>query len=253
MHSPEGFGHRARGDPRVAVAFCGAILLKTNVYVDGFNLYYGLLKSSPHRWLDLQRFCETLLVKNEINRILYFTAKLDARPHNPDQPTRQLAYLRALATLPKVEIYFGNFLTSVVRQPLVQVDPTTGGWLKDRDGRPVLKTDRCGQVLTAFVLKTEEKGSDVNLAAHLLKDAHTNDCECAVIASNDSDLLTPIRLAKQECGLKIGLIPPRKKGSHELKRLADFVVDPRRHYLETAQFPQSFADQHGIITKPLEW
>ena len=227
--------------------------MKTNVYIDGFNLYYGLLKRSSFKWLDLQRLCEAVLAKNEINRILYFTAKLDARAHNPDQPTRQMTYLRALKTLPKVEVYFGSFLSSVVRQPLVQIDPETGGWLRGSDGRPILKTDSTGRVMSAFVLKTEEKGSDVNLAAHLLKDAHTRDCECAVVISNDSDLITPIRLAKQECGLKIGLIPPRKKGSHELKRLADFVVEARLHYLEAAQFPTSFPDAHGIIHKPPEW
>ena len=227
--------------------------MKTNVYIDGFNLYYGLLKRSSFKWLDLQRLYEAVLAKNEINRILYFTAKLDARAHNPDQPTRQMTYLRALKTLPKVEVYFGSFLSSVVRQPLVKIDPETGGWLRGSDGRPILKTDPSGRVLSAFVLKTEEKGSDVNLAAHLLKDAHTRDCECAVVISNDSDLITPIRLAKQECGLKIGLIPPRKKGSHELKRLADFVVDARLHYLEAAQFPKSFPDEHGTIHKPPEW
>ncbi len=227
--------------------------MKTNVYIDGFNLYYGLLKGSPFKWLNLQRFCDTLLAKNQVNRILYFTAKVDVRPSDPDQPARQMAYLRALKTQPKIEIYFGNFLSSVVRQPLVQLDPETGSWLRSSDGRPMLKTDPTGKVMSAFVLKTEEKGSDVNLAAHLLMDAHGRDCECAVVVSNDSDLLTPIRLAKQECGLKIGLMPPRKKGSHELKRLADFVMEPRRHYLEAAQFPASMPDAHGIIQKPQEW
>ena len=227
--------------------------MRTNVYIDGFNLYYGLLKDTPYKWLDLRRLCETLLVKNQVNRILYFTAKLDARPHNPYQPARQMAYLRALKTLPRVEIHYGSFLSSVVRQPLVQIDPKTRDWLRDPHGRPVLKTDSSGKVMSAFVLKTEEKGSDVNLAAHLLKDAHARDCECAVVISNDSDLLTPIRLAKQEYGLKIGLIPPRKNGSQELKRLVDFTVEPRRHYLSAAQFPASFPDAHGVVQKPKEW
>ena len=93
--------------------------MRTDVHIDGFNLYYGLLRSGPFKWLDL----EQLLPKNDVRRICYFTAKVDARPHNPGQPVSQLAYLRALATLPRVETHFGNFMVSVVRQPLVETDP----------------------------------------------------------------------------------------------------------------------------------
>jgi len=65
--------------------------MKTRVYIDGFNLYYGLLKGTPFKWLDLERFCDQLLPKNTVEKIYYFTAKVDARPNDPDQPTRQLA------------------------------------------------------------------------------------------------------------------------------------------------------------------
>lgn len=104
-----------------------------------------------------------------------------------------------------------------------------------------------------WVLKTEEKGSDVNLAAFLLRDAYRKACDCAVIVSNDSDLLTPIRLAKTDCGLAIGLILPRAKGSVELKKLADFKVDPRIHVLSRAQLPATLTDANGVIQKPATW
>lgn len=227
--------------------------MRTNVYIDGFNLYYGLLRGGPFKWLDLERFCEQLLPKNDVRRICYFTAKVDARPHNPGQPARQLAYLRALDTLPRVETYFGTFMASVVRQPLVETDPINPRrWRMDAKA-PALKTDAGGAVVTDWVLKTEEKGSDVNLAAHLLRDAYRGDCQCAVVISNDSDLLTPIRMAKADCGLTIGLVPPRARGSIELKSLADFKVDPRRHILAASQFPDTLADVHGHIQKPADW
>jgi len=79
-------------------------------------------------------------------------------------------------------------------------------------GKPVLKTDAAGDAVKAWVFKSEEKGSDVNLAAYLLRDAYRAACACAVIVSNDSDLLTPIRMAKADCGLFVGLVPPRPKG-----------------------------------------
>ncbi len=253
-YSPGGFGFRARGGRKPAVALYGARgRLRTNVYIDGFNLYYGLLKRGRYKWLDLEKLCDQLLPKNDVRRIRYFTAKVDARPHDPDQPIRQLTYLRALATLSRVELYFGNFLASVVRQPLVETDPASPRrWLMAAN-QPVLKMDVAGAVMTDWVLKTEEKGSDVNLASHLLRDAYRGDCECAVVVSNDSDLLTPIRMAKADCGLTIGLVPPRPRGSIELRRLADFKIDPRVHVLAASQFPPALTDANGHIQKPAAW
>ncbi|MDE0137070.1 MAG: hypothetical protein OXM57_13655 [bacterium] len=72
----------------------------TNVYIDGFNIYNRALKDTPFRWLDLRKLAETLFPRDSINRVCYFTARLDVRPGNPIQPRRQLIYLRALATLP---------------------------------------------------------------------------------------------------------------------------------------------------------
>jgi hypothetical protein len=61
--------------------------MATNVYVDAFNLYYGCLKGTPYRWLDLGTLCTRLLPKDPINRIRYFTATVSARPDNPDAPS----------------------------------------------------------------------------------------------------------------------------------------------------------------------
>jgi hypothetical protein len=226
--------------------------VKTHVYIDGFNLYYGLLKGTAFKWLDLEKFCDALLPKNSIAKIYYFTAKVDARPTDPDQPFRQLAYLTALTTLSRVEIHHGSFMSSVVSQAVVESDPATGRYLRVK-GKPILKTDATGQVAKAWVFKSEEKGSDVNLAAFLLRDAYLGRCECAVIISNDSDLLTPIRMAKADCKLIIGLVPPRPKGSVELKALADFKIDPRVHILAASQFPDVVTLPAGNIQKPSSW
>jgi hypothetical protein len=81
----------------------------TNVYVDGFNLYYGCLKGTSHKWLDLDALCRTLLPNNELQRIRYFTARVKVR-HDPLAPVRQDLYLRALSTLPHVSTHLGHFL-----------------------------------------------------------------------------------------------------------------------------------------------
>lgn len=70
--------------------------MKTNVYIDGFNLYYRLIKGSPCKWLNLLTLCQLMLPDHDIQQIKYFTAPVSARPDDPDQPTRQQTYFRAL-------------------------------------------------------------------------------------------------------------------------------------------------------------
>jgi hypothetical protein len=92
--------------------------MATTVYIDGFNLYYGALRGSPYKWLDLEALSRRLLPKDDIRLIRYFTARISARPDDPQQAQRQETYLRALRTLPGVQIHYGHFLTHPVRMPL---------------------------------------------------------------------------------------------------------------------------------------
>jgi hypothetical protein len=76
--------------------------MRTIVYVDGFNLYYGALKGTPYKWLDLKALFTSVLPGHNILKIKYYTARVSARPGNPDAPTEQDAYLRAiLAHIPE--------------------------------------------------------------------------------------------------------------------------------------------------------
>lgn len=74
-----------------------------------------------------------------------------------------------------------------------------------------------------WVDKTEEKGSDVNLASHLLRDAFRGAFQVAVLITNDSDLAEPVRIVRQELNLPVGILSPHQQHSVELKRLATFV------------------------------
>lgn len=160
----------------------------TNIYIDGFNLYYGALRNTPYRWLNLEALCQLLLPKNTIGEIKYFTALVSARPNDPDQPVRQQLYLRALRTLPKVSVHLGHFLTHKVTMALA------------------VPTGQAAQYVK--VIKTEEKGSDVNLATHLLHDAHMGRFDTAVVLSNDSDLLEPIKIVRRELHKQVGILNP---------------------------------------------
>lgn len=204
--------------------------MKANIYVDGFNLYYGALKNTPYRWLDIAKLCRLMLPRDTIGQIKYFTALVNPRPTDPDQLTRQQIYLRALQTIPNLEIIYGHFLTHEIMMPLAL---PKNGYVK--------------------VIKTEEKGSDVNLALHLLSDGYKNAYDVAVIVSNDSDLLLPIQFAKKELGKKIGILNPQKHPSKVLIANADFVKNIRKGVLSKSLFPTSLTDSQGMFTKPATW
>ncbi|MCH8988302.1 MAG: NYN domain-containing protein [Chloroflexi bacterium] len=207
--------------------------LKTNVYVDGFNFYYGCIRGTPWRWLDLEILCRLLLPSHEINRIRYFTALVNARPDDPNQPQRQQTYLRALRTLPSVSLHFGHFLSNETNMRLAR-PPATGP-------------------RNVAVIKTEEKGSDVNLATFLLVDAFDHDCDQAVIISNDSDLLTPIQFVRELFGVRVGIFNPQKNRSWTLFNAVDFYRPIRKGPLSASQFPTSLSDTNGNFTKPQGW
>ena len=71
------------------------------VYIDGFNLYYGCLKRTPYKWLNLAQLCTRMLPNDEIQHVACYTARVSARPHNPSAPADQQGYLRALRSIPK--------------------------------------------------------------------------------------------------------------------------------------------------------
>ena len=205
-------------------------LMKVNVYIDGFNLYYGAVKSTPFRWLNLAEMCRLLLPRDQIQQIKYFTALVNPRPSDPDQRSRQETFLRALNTIPNLSIIYGFFLTHEIMMPLARPDK---GYRK--------------------VIKTEEKGSDVNLATHLLIDGFDNAYELAVVLSNDSDLLEPIKVVTQRLGKPVGILNPHKTPSVALLPHAKFVKQIRRGVLARSQFPNVMTDAHGSFSKPSAW
>jgi uncharacterized LabA/DUF88 family protein len=206
--------------------------LRTYVYIDGFNFYYGCLKGTAFRWLDIAQMCNLLLPNNDIQRIRYFTAPVVARPNDPDQAVRQQIYFRALRTLPNFDIILGRFLTKETEMP---ASPIT---------KPVKKVK---------VMKTEEKGSDVNLAAYLLRDGFQDLFDVAVVITNDSDLTTPIQMVRDDLHKKVGIINPHQRASFQLRNNCDFMKQIRTGVLKNNLFPDSMTDADGTFTKPKGW
>jgi hypothetical protein len=233
--------------------------VQTNVYVDGFNLYYRVVKNTPYKWLDLAQLCRLLLPRHHIQTIKYFTAHVSARPYDPEIATRQQVYLRALKTLPNLQIILGKFMTNRRLMAIAETDPAQSIWADWVDpatglSQPtLLPVSRLGRPQLLKVERTDEKGSDVNLAAHILRDGFLRDYECAVVISDDSDLAEPVRMVRQELGLKIGILTSKKRPSFSLSLFATFSKRIRTNVLAASQFPSVLTDQNGTFQKPPSW
>jgi uncharacterized LabA/DUF88 family protein len=209
----------------------------TNVYIDGFNLFYGALKGTPYKWLDLSALCQRLLPDNEIHRIRFFTARVAARPNDPRRSERQQTYLRALRTVPNLTIHEGEFYISYPRMMVYEPETPVGA-----------------RRTFVQVVKSEEKGSDVNIATYLVLDACRGDCEVAVLVTNDSDLREPLRVVRDELGIVTGVVNPQRSGKRNRALDATFFRSLRESTLRQCQFPVTITDANGHkIRKPADW
>ena len=221
------------GAPSGALAFSG-FQMRTIAYVDGFNLYYGSLKNSPHKWLDLcEYFRQTLPAGYVLEKVKYFTARVSALPNDPHAPARQEIYLRALRAHSgqQFQAIEGRFSVKNVRAPLAAPPHRT-----------------------VEIIKSEEKGSDVNLAVELVNDAWLDSFECAAIVSNDADLERALKIAKQYRKKRIILYTPGapiRRPLGQLTRWSHKQIDVLPGVLAKCQLPVTLMD--GAISKPAAW
>jgi uncharacterized LabA/DUF88 family protein len=206
---------------------------RTIVYVDGFNLYYGALRGSPWKWLDPAALFDRLLgPQHQLVKLKYFTARLQPLPANPQVNIRQDAYFRALhAWSLRTELHFGHFLRHRVTMENAMPPPAS-----------------------VEVWKNEEKGSDVNLALHMLNDAWLDEFDCAGVVSNDSDLAQALQLVKAQHHKLIGLVTPgapKRRPSRQLANHANFTKPIRNWMLRDSQLPDLIPGT--TICKPSGW
>jgi hypothetical protein len=252
---PPQSSERGREPPQGGFAFEGTTI-RTNIYVDGFNLYYGAAKHTPYKWVNLSELCLQVLPGLSINRVRYFTALVKPLQSDPHTRLRQEVYIRALRTLPNLTVHYGHYLQSTVSMPLAS---------------PPLKGSRF-----ADVIKMEEKGSDVNIATYMLVDAFRQDCDQLVVITNDSDLAEPVRIINKELLMPVGVFNPQTNDtavrrarisgkplrpatpSIELKKVAKFnrniTSEGPSSHMARSQFPDTLVDQNGhTVKKPTAW
>jgi len=217
-----------------------------------------------------------------IDKVHYFTARVSGLS-DPGAPARQQIYLSALRTLPEVEVHFGSFLAKTVWRPLVNLPvadraittPQRSVTLSAGEhsvagenvqtlpvGRYPASGSRRGKrrraaaplpdAVVAEFHAMEEKGSDVNLAAHLLNDAWSGRFDAAAVISNDTDLVTPIRMVVSERGKKVFIVcPGRWQVAPKLREAASHVRHVRPAMLRAAQLPGTLPET--VLTKPTRW
>ena len=150
----------------------------------------------------------------------------------PSKPRRQDVFIRALLRhLPEVEVHFSHFLTHQVREPLAH---------------PV------GEQRTADVIRTEEKGSDVNLAVQPPNDRWLDSCDYAVESTNGSAIAEAIRLVRQHHDQRIGLVAPETdRLSCQFIAHADFARHIRSNASRRSQLVRTwrpnFAEENPVF------
>jgi hypothetical protein len=202
--------------------------MRVGVYIDGFNLYYGgkaLVGGrgiAGWRWLDPRALADNIIAANSgwappsSLRVVYCTARIRADANNPTAagPREQEVYLRALTAAGSVdEIAYGSYVSRVAVAPLATANRKRRPVLKRPEWPLMIKDGSCSTdipdaTFMVSVARREEKGSDVNVAAHLLLDVLQNDVDAAVVISNDSDLEFPVRQARER--VPVGTVNPTK-------------------------------------------
>lgn len=248
-----------------------SVPVRVGIYVDGFNLWYGgrYLVGGPGisgwRWLDLRELFRMIVQRESgwqsstVHRVVYCTA----RRHDPDNATGQRdqeVYLRALRASGSVDhIELGSYVNQVKTAPLA---------VKGRKDRPVLVKPDWPVVLQGpqrqtyddarfmvSIARREEKGSDVNVASHLLLDVLGSQIEAAVVVSNDSDLELPVRAAREH--VPVGVVNPTPRHLAGALKVADESAAAHGHWsyqltatdLRSAQLPETV----GRVTRPAGW
>ncbi|MBB4225506.1 antitoxin Xre/MbcA/ParS toxin-binding domain-containing protein [Variovorax guangxiensis] len=229
--------------------------LRTRIYIDGYNLYYGALKGTPYKWLDLLTLFERHVLPSSAPgpretellplAIKFFTAEiLEKVAKTPDSKSSQARYHTALTKLysDRIDCIKGYYSLIESKAKIVDAeDPKK--WPRD-----------CQEIL---VWKVEEKQSDVNLALQAYHDAMTDEVDQIVVVTNDTDIAPALAMIRQHTPAIIGVVIPTT--DHEripntgLAKVAHWV---RTHItadeLRASQLPRVIGTKRPTF-KPDSW
>lgn len=211
--------------------------MRTYAYIDGFNLYNGAVKNRPAcKWLDMRKMCEALLPSScELDWIRYFTARVGDSRSDPRQPQRQEIYIRALrGECAPFSLHEGRFRADTETLELAGSPPEAPKRVKVR--------------------VKQEKGSDVNLAAHLISDAAEGEIDAAMVITDDFDQEGALNLVQENYGISLIVVSPRSRQNLARAVKADFYKPIHEDLLLECQLPEMALDHDGVeIHRPDTW
>ncbi len=189
------FGLRAAPKQFGAASFFKVLNLRTIVYVDGYNLYYSLLRRSPYKWLNLfSLFRDHVLDADtsELIELRFYTAPiLASMSDDPESHRRQRIYWQALRKYcgTQVKIIEGKMISETKHLRLSKPVP--------------------GMPESAQVQVLSEKQTDVRLAVDMVSHALRGVVEQVVLCSNDSDFEPGLQSIREFApDVRIGLVAP---------------------------------------------
>jgi 6-hydroxy-3-succinoylpyridine 3-monooxygenase len=234
--------------------------LRTRVYVDGYNFYFGCLKGTHYKWLDLYALFQAHILPSVLitrdgtpahaellpEALQFFTATIiESAARADDSVSCQARYHTALRKLhgERIRIVEGYYSLTKARAPRID---------EDNPNRPPRVCERVP------IWRLEEKQTDVNLAIHVYHDAITGQVDQVVIASNDTDLVPALRMIRQHTPVTVGLVIPTRDQTRSPN--ADLVAQAhwvRRHLteaeLDAAQLPRVVSGGRNPTVKPDSW
>ena len=217
--------------------------MRTIVYIDGYNLYYGAIRHTAYKWLDIYQLFKThiLLPDTDLSEVRYYTAPvLGSLCDDPASPQRQRQYLQALRKLhpQHITIIEGKLIKGRATLRLVEPIPEV----------PALEKVK--------VSTLTEKKTDVNIASDMVTAACLDQVDQVVLCSNDSDMEGALKTIKQNCpAVRIGLVAPTSSPerhiSNDLRQQAHWVKTLNSTDLAPAQLPEKIPGTS--IKRPEHW
>lgn len=189
--------------------------MRTWLYIDGNQLCHVALSGTTLRSLDPVALVEQAFPDNSIHCTKFFGTPFPTTDSTSPMVEARRRYWDKLRTLPNFYLIEGRFRRRVL--------PAGGEF------------------------RVEERGSDVNLTAHLLSDLMLGCFDAAIVVTGNPDLAVPVRLARQFSGLPIGVLNPQRlsgpdrpevRPCAELRSAASFYQNGITwSQLQRAQFP----------------
>lgn len=213
---------------------------RTIVYVDGSNLYYGLLRGTAYKWLDINAFAKKLLLlEYRIDAIKYFASRVVDKTDGHLRSERQARYFDALSAQ-GIQIFEGYYRVRVERLEAAERPCKSCGLL----ARP-------GYVRG---IRTSEKLTDVNMATELLKDAYENKADAFVLISGDADFAPALRVVRYSTEHSVIVFNPQSSICNELRRYATFYKNIPAGFCDGCRLPDTIETSDGrTIRCPAAW